>query len=855
MRDLPHKHKKQEYDSKGEGMYKKSKTMKAIAFTLASAMALTALPMTNVLASNPVISQADYENVYANEGYKLVWHDEFDSVSLNTADWNVEDHEPGWVNEELQRYVTEADMDDNIKLQDGSLVITPTAVKNDEINPELLSSNEFSEAVWGSAAQNDGGKGSVAYADGKAVVTIEDHGTSNSGVQIQTTGLTLTKGHEYAFSMKASSTVARKTEVTLITPAGWKWYGGKQAAIGTEEGDVSFNFTVSEETCDNINLQLNFGLIGGSEDDSKAAVVTLSDVSLVDLSAENTAEADVKRDYSYASGRINTQNKHDFTYGRFEARVKVPTGQGYLPAFWLMASDESNYGQWPQCGEMDIMEVMGQDTKTSYHTIHYGYDADTARENQGILELKEGDFSEEYHIFTLDWEPGKITWYVDGNEVYTTDDWFTGKDPESHLTYPAPFDQDFYIILNLAVGGKWVGYPTQEVLDDILAGEADQSLYVDYVRVYQKDKEDYEQQEATAERPVQEVTVREPDANGNYVVNGDFSKDIKEAGTEGDNFELHLESDGKGSTWKVENNQIVITPAAAGLQNHSVQLKQEGIPMYKDCEYEVSFDAYAAENRSIIVDIEGPDNGWKRYFEDTKVDLTTTKQSYTYTFTMNDRTDLNGCLEFNLGNQESTAPVTISNVKVIVKSGEIGTGKEDKTVRADGNYIYNGAFDQGDKRLGYWEFSDADAANISVTNKDMVRQLKVTVKDTPVTLRQSDLPRIIAGEYELGFDAYMEEGSAADAMTVTVSDRKFAPELTETSQHFSKDLLMRDNVESKDAWVEITFSKPGTYYLDNVMLGEALLIKNGSFKAGLAGFAPYIYTTGQASYVVDSINN
>ncbi|MBR4758971.1 MAG: carbohydrate binding domain-containing protein, partial [Lachnospiraceae bacterium] len=388
----------------------------------------------------------------------------------------------------------------------------------------------------------------------------------------------------------------------------------------------------------------------------------------------------------------------------------------------------------------------------------------------------------------------------------------------------------------------------------MIAGQEDQSYYVDYVRVYQKDKAVYEAQEEEAEAPVHEVVYRQPDAQGNYVVNGDFSKELKAADAEGDNFELHLEDDGAGSTWKVENNQVKITPAAAGSQNHSVQLKQTGIPMYKDCEYEISYDAYADEARTIVVDIEGPDRGWTRYFKDTTQELTTTKKTYTHTFTMEEKTDPNGSLEFNLGNQGSTAAVYISNVKVIVKSGEAVVKPEEKTVRADGNYIYNGGFDQGNKRLGYWEFDEKDAENIRVI-KDGGKQLKVTVQDSPITLRQADLPRIIAGEYEIGFDAYMEEGSDADAMTVIVSDRKFEPQLSKTSQHFAKDLLMRENVESKDAWVEITFSKPGTYYLDNVMLCEALLLKNGSFKAGLAGYTPYIYNNNLASYVVDNINN
>ena len=169
---------------------------------------------------------------------------------------------------------------------------------------------------------------------------------------------------------------------------------------------------------------------------------------------------------SYTSGRISTQYKHDFTYGLFEARLKVPKGRGFLPAFWLMTTDEDKYGQWPVCGEIDIMEVKGDQTGTNHGTIHYGLPHE---ENQGTLTLSQGDFSEEFHDFALLWEPEVIRWYVDGRLFHEVVQWPT-----------APFHHDMYLILNLAVGGSWVGYP-DETTDFEHAAFA-----VDYVRVYQK---------------------------------------------------------------------------------------------------------------------------------------------------------------------------------------------------------------------------------------------------------------------------------------------------------------------------------------------------------------------------------
>lgn len=185
---------------------------------------------------------------------------------------------------------------------------------------------------------------------------------------------------------------------------------------------------------------------------------------------------------SYTSGRVSTQNKQTFIYGRFECRAKVPKGQGYLPAFWLMANDENVYGQWPRCGEIDCMEVMGQETNKAYGTLHYG---NPHSQSQGTYTITDGaDFSDDFHIYTCDWEPGKITWYVDGVKYHEESEWHSTTVGQGTLAYPAPFDQPFYIILNLAVGGSWVGNPNDETSFE------NNPYVIDYVRVYQKDSYD-----------------------------------------------------------------------------------------------------------------------------------------------------------------------------------------------------------------------------------------------------------------------------------------------------------------------------------------------------------------------------
>lgn len=181
----------------------------------------------------------------------------------------------------------------------------------------------------------------------------------------------------------------------------------------------------------------------------------------------------------YTSGRVNTQNKHDFLYGRFEARLKAPSGKGFLPAFWMMPTEEAFYGQWPKCGEIDIMEVLGDKTDTTYGTLHFG---EPHTQHQGSYALKNGDFAGEYHVFACEWEPEEIRFYVDGELYHKANDWFTKKEGSQKEDYPAPYDQPFYLILNLAVGGDW---PKDPDADAVFAANA--QLRVDYVRVYQKE--------------------------------------------------------------------------------------------------------------------------------------------------------------------------------------------------------------------------------------------------------------------------------------------------------------------------------------------------------------------------------
>jgi len=141
----------------------------------------------------------------------------------------------------------------------------------------------------------------------------------------------------------------------------------------------------------------------------------------------------------------------------------------------MMPEDLSIYGGWPACGEIDIMELLGQEPNKVYGTIHYG---NPHTYHGGSYTLPDGKkFSDDFHVFALEWEPGEIRWYVDSVLYYKTNDWFSRSSNEAFdYTYPAPFDREFYLILNVAIGGNWPGYPPEE------ANYFPQRMEVDYVK-------------------------------------------------------------------------------------------------------------------------------------------------------------------------------------------------------------------------------------------------------------------------------------------------------------------------------------------------------------------------------------
>lgn len=171
---------------------------------------------------------------------------------------------------------------------------------------------------------------------------------------------------------------------------------------------------------------------------------------------------------NYTSARIKTQGLKFWRFGRYEARMKLPSGQGVWPAFWMLGTNTRQEG-WPAGGEIDIMENIGNEPFTVYGTLHAeGYSGENGLGGSLITETA---LSNDFHVYAIEWDENEIHWFLDDQEYFSV--------TASEVSGDWVFNNYFFIILNLAVGGNWPGAP-----DD--ATVFPQQLLVDYVRVYQR---------------------------------------------------------------------------------------------------------------------------------------------------------------------------------------------------------------------------------------------------------------------------------------------------------------------------------------------------------------------------------
>lgn len=574
--------------------------------------------------------------------------------------------------------------------------------------------------------------------------------------------------------------------------------------------------------------------------------------------------------YDYTSAKLTTKGTFSKTYGRYEMRAKLPTGKGLWPAFWMLP-EEDRYGGWAASGEIDIMESWGSQPDKVAGTIHYGETWPNNKYTGKDYHFAEGDGIDKWHTYAVEWEPGEIRWYVDGQLYQTQNDWYAKEaNKASKYSYPAPFDQDFYLIMNLAVGGWFDGD-----VDETTPFPAE--MEVDYVRVFDLKNGKYRdavEPTYSDEEIVLPEGAKQPLDDGNLVYDEDYTEPITTV-TNGAqalnptywNYVALPDFGGVGSIDVIDlagARFADISIDQAGSQPYSHQLIQN-VSLGKGGHYKVTFDAKADAARSIAVKVGGgPERGYAKYSDEGSFDLTTDVQTYSMTFDMTEETDLAARLEFNVG--LSTSGVQIGNVRVEQTPREAFDPNATKLMLGDGNHVYNGTFDQGAMdRMTYWTF-DPGVTKGTGTVDPVERLFRFETnkkKGAPATLVQQGIQLQEGHEYVLRFKARAERvdglqvglnGSDGDAYLPL---KRIA--LSKAFDTYEIPFTMEAGTDLMSQLQFILGSEKGVIEIDDVELRDVTPVyidpsplKNGAFTEGLTNWGSYVHFDAQAA--VEAVN-
>lgn len=512
-----------------------------------------------------------------------------------------------------------------------------------------------------------------------------------------------------------------------------------QLGDGTEVGNPGWgNNEKQSYTSNKKNIAVNEDLDGDGKGDGMLRLTA----SYEENGYKN--ESETKKDYTSARIRTTSRNNKALfttTYGYIESRMALPATKGAWPAFWMLPQSTDIYGNWPVSGEIDIMETCGAfkegGNNKACGTLHWGA-PEHVYKGSGYVDLN-SDYNY-FHTYAVDWEPGKITWYYDGVAVNTLQNWesmISGS--TDSLSYDAPFDMPFYILLNLAVdSGLFGGDVNRATFQDNI------NMYVDYVRAYQKSEGYAESVDRTASdnaktdwddyegvNQIADINPASLDANG---FGEDKTADAEKwylsynANNTGGNATLDSFKDKNGKNW------AKVGISEAGSQDYSVQL----IGHYNakaGYVYKVSFDAYADGNmvgKSVNTDSKEwagwSTNGIQSY------ELSSTPQHVAFTFEQ--KSDFEKCrIEFNLGSKAS-GNVYISNVKVEIVNPESINGDAGRKPLSNGDVIYNGTFDQGSAHVGGWAATEGTSLSVPRYTTEKIADSDVSVVDTASTLNK-----------------------------------------------------------------------------------------------------------------------
>ncbi|MBR4628350.1 MAG: family 16 glycosylhydrolase [Ruminococcus sp.] len=325
----------------------------------------------------------------------------------------------------------------------------------------------------------------------------------------------------------------------------------------------------------------------------------------------------VQGEYEYTSARLSTQHKFSTCGGRIEVRARCDSGKSLWPAIWMLPED-SLYGGWAASGEIDIMEGWGSTPEKICGTIHFGGQWPNNTYLTNNYSFADGDSTENWHTYAVEWQSGEIRWYVDDVLYSTQSEWYS----DNHA-YPAPFDQNFYIILNLAVGGHFDGVDGIYA-DPSIFENGEKRFEIDYVRVY----------------------------------------DLDDSFTPTEVISLPLEAyiEGADAALVNKDGETVITINSVGTLEYGIMSLIRGNKVRAGERHTLSFDVSSSAEREIVVTAE--DSAYTRYLDEK---LTVTPEQKHYSFDVTFSEDMNIDLKFQLGNIGDAAglgthTVTVQNV-------------------------------------------------------------------------------------------------------------------------------------------------------------------------------------------------
>ncbi len=395
----------------------------------------------------------------------------------------------------------------------------------------------------------------------------------------------------------------------------------------------------------------------------------------------------------FTSASLHTQGRGDWLYGRVEVRAKLPGGVGIWPAIWMLDTN-GKFGPWPASGEIDIMEYVGFNPGIVHGTIHtkaYNH----IRGTQKGAKITVNDCEETFHVYAMEWHEDRIDIFVDGKKYFTfeNDGWGASE------TWP--FDEPFHLKLNIAVGGGWGG---QKGVDETIFP---QRMEIDYVRVFKPadagpfaittrtagegvinvPKRAFQLNEPLAltavpaagyefrgwtgnlvskKNPLKINAVRHLDLIANFarpgelLVNGDFSH-----GAHGWS-RLRLRPGDAAATGAARDGEYHVDIMFGGLNDVDIQLSHEGMHVVQGQTYRLTFDARADTNRTIDAAIRMAAAPRKTYHKET-FDITPQYRTYSFEFTLNEPTDTNASVEFDMGVYDQN-DVFLDNIKLGVKT-------------------------------------------------------------------------------------------------------------------------------------------------------------------------------------------